>query len=112
MRSISLEGFLEPLSDLELNADWQKLDAEFRRNYLVFGHNSGTKIDSIQELRSQQDRLLDSAIDNRPQSFIGYKYQLIQRICFYTVTNKDFANCELDELDADNHSWNYSLRVS
>jgi pyridoxamine 5'-phosphate oxidase len=112
MRSISLEGFLEPLADEELNADWEKLDREFRRNYLVFGHQSGRRISSLQELHVQQNLLPDTAEKNRPLSFIGYTFQLIQRICFYSVTPKDFADCEVYEFDPSIQGWIYSLRVS
>jgi pyridoxamine 5'-phosphate oxidase len=111
MRSVSLEGLLEPLTDEELDADWNKLDREFRRNYLVFGHRSGLKIDTLQELQIQQDRLPITAEEHRPVSFIGYTFQLIQRICFYSVTVKDFANCELYEFNPVTQNWICSLRV-
>jgi pyridoxamine 5'-phosphate oxidase len=111
MRSVSLEGFLEPLSDEELRADWKTLEIEFRRNYLVFGHQSGIKIDSLQELYFQQDRLKSASEENRPLSFIGYTFKIIQRICFYSVSAKDFAHCEVYEFNPITQGWNYSLRV-
>jgi pyridoxamine 5'-phosphate oxidase len=111
MRSVSLEGLLEPLPDRELDADWNKLDREFRRNYLGFGDRSGTKIADLQELRIQQDRLPRNAEEHRPVSFIGYTFKLIQRICFYSVAIQDFANCELYEFNPVTQSWISSLRV-
>ncbi len=111
MRSVSLDGFLEPLSDEELNADWKTLETEFRRNYLIFGHQSGRKIDSLQELHFQQDQLPNAAEENRPLSFIGYTFKIIQRICFYSVAEKDFAHCELYEFNPVTQCWSYSLRV-
>jgi hypothetical protein len=111
MRSISLEGSLQLLSNEELDADWHKLDREFRRNYLVFGDRSGQEIDTLQELRIQQDRLPINAEEHRPVSFIGYTFQTIQRICFYSVAIQDFANCELCEFNSATQSWSSSLRV-
>jgi pyridoxamine 5'-phosphate oxidase len=111
MRSVSLEGLLEPLSDEELRSDWKTLEIEFRRNYLVFGHQSGIKIDSLQELHLQQDRLPSAAEENRPLSFIRYTFKVIQRICFYSVSEKDFAHCEVYEFNPVTQGWIYSLRV-
>ena len=111
MRSISLEGLLEPLIDEELNTDWNKLDRAFRRNYLVFGDRSGTKIDTLENLRTHQDRLPDATEENRPLSFIGYTFKLIQRICFYSVAAQDFATCEIYKFNPVTQSWIYSLRV-
>jgi pyridoxamine 5'-phosphate oxidase len=111
MRSISLEGLLEPLSEEELNADWQILEPEFRRNYWVFGARSGEQLEALQELHAQQDLLPEFAEKRRPCSFIGYRFQAIQRICFYSVAEKDFAHCELYEFDLDRQTWIYSLRV-
>lgn len=109
--SISLEGLLEPLSSKELERDWQKLDQDFQRNYFVFGHQSGRKIDFLAELRTEQDRLPNYREKDRPSSFIGYSFKTIDRITFYTVAEKDFALCELYERDLDTRSWIYSLRV-
>lgn len=111
MRSISLEGLLEPLSYDELDRDWKKLDVDFQKNYLVFGHQSGSKITSLQELRSQQDKLPCSAEKDRPDSFIGYSFEIIDRITFYTVAEKDFALCEMFECDRDTQNWIHSCRV-
>jgi pyridoxamine 5'-phosphate oxidase len=111
MRSVSLEGFLNPLSDEELDADWKKLETEFRKNYLVFGYQSGAKIKSLQELRIQQDRVPSAAEENRPSSFIGYSFKIIKRISFYSVAKKDFALCEVYKFDLIARSWDYSIRV-
>jgi pyridoxine/pyridoxamine 5'-phosphate oxidase len=111
MRSVSLEGFLKQLSDEELSADWKTLDPEFRRNYLVFGHQSGMKLDSLQELYDRQEQLPNAAEEIRPLSFIGYKFNIIQRISFYSVMEKDFAHCELYEFNSITQCWNNSLRV-
>ncbi len=111
MRSVSLEGFLEPLSDEELAADWGKLDTEFRKNYLVFGHQSGARINSLQDLRSQQNQLSISSEEYRPLSFIGYSLKGIKRIAFYAVGEKDFALCEVFEFDKNNQSWTHELRA-
>jgi hypothetical protein len=72
---------------------------------------SGMKIDTLQELRIQQDRLSSTAEENRPLSFIGYTFKLIQRICFYSVAAQDFATCEIYEFNPVTQSWIYSLRV-
>lgn len=111
MRSISLEGFLEPLSDKELDADWKKLEVGFQKNYLVFGHQSGRRINSLQELRVQQDRLPSSGEENKPSSFIGYSFKIIERITFYAVAKEDFARCEMFEFEHNTQDWIYSLRV-
>lgn len=111
MRSVSLEGFLEPLSDEELSDDWKTLETEFRRNYLVFGHQSGMKIDSLQKLHFQQDQLPNAAEESRPLSFIGYIFKIIQRISFYSVAAKDFACYEVYEFNSVTQCWIYSLRV-
>jgi pyridoxine/pyridoxamine 5'-phosphate oxidase len=127
MRSISLEGFLTPLSDEELSADWKTLDPEFRSNYLVFGPRSGAKIDSLQELHLHRDAIVaetkaapteklrqllsNAAAENSPPSFIGYKFETVQRIAFYSVAAKDFARCEVYEFNPATQGWIYSLRV-
>jgi pyridoxine/pyridoxamine 5'-phosphate oxidase len=111
MRSISLDGLLEYLSDEELISDWKTLEPEFRRNYLVFGHQSGAKIDSLQELHLQQAQLLNTAAEDRPLSFVGYAFKMIQRISFYSVAEKDFARHEVYEFDPVTQCWSYSLRV-
>ena len=111
MRSVSLEGFLEQLSDQELRSDWKTLEPEFRRNYLVFGHQSGIKLDSLQELHLQQSQLPNAAEENRPLSFIGYTFKIIQRISFYSVAEKDFARYEVYKFNPITQCWIYSLRV-
>jgi pyridoxamine 5'-phosphate oxidase len=111
MRSVSLEGLLEPVSDEELDADWQKLDVNFRKNYWVFGHQSGARINSLHELRIQQSRLPVSAEEERPPSFVGYSFKIIKRIVFYSVAEKDFALCEVFEFDPVTKIWNFELRV-
>jgi pyridoxine/pyridoxamine 5'-phosphate oxidase len=111
MRSISLDGLLEQLSDEELVADWKTLEPEFRKKYLVFGHQSGTTIDSLEELHLQQSLLLYAAEENRPLSFIGYVFSTIQRISFYSVTEDDFAHYEVYEFNPITQYWDYSLRV-
>ncbi|MHB8237439.1 MAG: pyridoxamine 5'-phosphate oxidase family protein [Acidithiobacillus ferrivorans] len=111
MRSVSLEGFLEPLSDEDLAADWGGFDAEFRKNYLVFGHQSGARINSLQDLHSQKNQLSVSSEEYRPISFIGYSFKGINRITFYAVIDKDFAVCEVFEFDKYNQCWTHELRA-
>ena len=111
MRSVSLDGFLTPLAEEELIDDWKKLEREFQKNYLVFGNRSGEKIHTLQELHSQRDLLLNGAEESRPISFIGYKFEIIQRISFYSVIESDFAHHDLYEFDSITQCWIYSLRV-
>ena len=111
MRSISLEGYLEALSMEQLVTDWRNLDIEFRKNYLVFGHQTGRAIKSLDDLRMQQSSLPLDAEQNCPQSFIGYTFRIVQRIAFYSVAERDFATHEIFEFDQAAGEWRSSLNA-
>lgn len=111
LRSISIEGTIVKLTSDELAKDWLLHDDDFRKHYLVFGDKSGNKITSLHELR--KDRDLTRKVDNtvRPKSFIGYKFDTINRISFYSVKENDFAINDVYTFDKINNKWNYSLLV-
>ncbi len=115
LRSISLEGKISPLGGEELEKDWMKFDEGFRQNYRVFGAQSGDKIESLSTLRIQRDKIVTSKTSIKPESFVGFKFSLIERIAFYSVKENDFA---LNELYENNEGvaqkvseWQYSLLV-
>lgn len=97
MRSVSLEGYLSPLPRDRLVEDWGRLEPEFRRNYLVFGRQTGKTIRNLDELRAQQSRLPADAEAVCPDSFIGYCFGAVTRIAFYAVAENDFASHRLFE---------------
>lgn len=109
LRSISIEGQVSPLQREELDIDWLKYDEIFRRNYLVFGKNSGTEINSLSDLESERDILNKGAEAIRPESFVGFKFSSIDRISFYSVKENDFAVNDLYEKDVQTSAWQYSL---
>ena len=94
LRSVTIEGTLEPLSTTELNEGWRGFDADFRKHYVIFGPSSGASIDSFDHLRDARDRLAPGAEDPRPESFIGFRFKEIHRVIFYAVAPNDFAVCE------------------
>jgi len=105
MRSVSLEGNLEALSKEQLVTDWLSLDIEFRKNYLVFGHQTGRAIKSLQDLRVQQSLLPLDAEQHCPESFIGYAFRTVQRIAYYSVAERDFATHKVFEFDQITGEW-------
>jgi pyridoxine/pyridoxamine 5'-phosphate oxidase len=111
LRSISIEGCLSSLHENELETDWLKYDEDFRRHYLVFGESSGRTIESLSQLRSQRDTLEDGAVMIRPNSFIGYKFSVIDRVSFYSVKTGEFAVNEIYKRTSSQNGWSYSLAV-
>ncbi len=111
LRSISLEGRLFPLPDAELEVDWLKYDADFRRHYHVFGEKSGTKLTSPIELSVEKGALTVGIEEIRPKSFIGYRFDVINRISFYSVSQHEFAICDLYEFDERRDKWIHSNLV-
>ncbi|MEH6343852.1 MAG: pyridoxamine 5'-phosphate oxidase family protein [Bermanella sp.] len=109
LRSISIEGQVSPLQGDELDVDWLKYDEIFRRNYLVFGKNSGTEINSLVDLESERDILNNGAEAFRPESFVGFKFTSIDRVSFYSVKENDFSVNDLYEKDAQSSRWQHSL---
>jgi pyridoxamine 5'-phosphate oxidase len=91
LRSVSLDGSLVALTPEELSVDWLALDAAFRRSYLIFGAASGQPLNSASALSLARQRLSPGAELQMPQSFIGYRFQLIERVAFYSVGAGDFA---------------------
>lgn len=97
LRSISLDGELVPLDDSELDLDWLSYDQFFRRDYLVFGGKSGVAIEDNDRLRVERAALSVGSEEKRPSSFIGFKFGNITRMVFYSVQDRDFADCDLFE---------------
>jgi len=111
LRSISIEGTIVKLKSNELDQDWLLHDDDFRKHYVIFGSKSGKQITSLNELRKNRD--INYNVDNtiRPKSFIGYKFDIINRISFYSVKKNDFAINDVYTFDKINNRWNYSLLV-
>lgn len=95
LRSVSLEGTLEPIPRHQLSKDWLALEPSFRRSYLVFGHRSGLPLDAAEALEQALQALPPGAEDATPDSFIGYRFTGIGRIAFYSVGTGPFAQHEV-----------------
>ncbi|NJN36153.1 MAG: hypothetical protein HC794_02725 [Nitrospiraceae bacterium] len=91
LRSVSLEGQVAPLTQEELSSDWHALDTEFRRSYLVFGGRSGQPLSSSSELNLARQELPEDSELEMPDTFIGFKFEVVERVAFYSVGNLDFA---------------------
>lgn len=104
LRSSSIEGSLCALNDSELDRDWLKFDADFRRHYVVFGGDSGSQLTSMESLRNKRSSLDVKEEEVRPDSFIGYRLVDISRVSFYSVKEGDFAESVLYERESDG-SW-------
>ena len=111
LRSISVEGSLSSLSDIELDSDWLKFDEDFRKHYVVFGDCSGDEIITIDHLRKKRDELPEGAARIRPSSFIGYKFSRVDRISFYSVKEGDFAISTRYEKMPGSDKWQKSIVV-
>lgn len=112
LRSVSLEGRLAALSVAQLDEDWLNLEPAFKRSYLVFGKKSGEIILSETELESELARLAAQAELVRPAYFIGYVFVEIQRIAFYSVGTKAFAEHEVWVFDQESKNWTKNLLVA
>lgn len=97
LRSVSLEGYLSPLSQGQLVEDWGRLEPEFRKHYLVFGHRTGNTIRGLDALREEQSRLPADAERVCPESFVGFVFGSVTRVAFYEVAVNDFASHRLFE---------------
>ena len=106
LRSISIEGTISALTYDELDKDWLLHDDDFRKHYVVFGEISGDEIESLGELRKKRDT---NETNNkiRPDSFIGYKFDLIERVSFYSVRENDFAVNDVCVFDKRTALWKY-----
>lgn len=111
LRSISIEGTISVLTSGELDNDWLLHDNDFRKHYVVFGEISGDEIASLDELRKKRDNNESSDCKMRPDSFIGYKFDFIERVSFYSVQENDFAINEVYTFDRIKNLGNYSLLV-
>lgn len=111
LRSVSLEGRLAALSAPQLYEDWLNLEPAFKRSYLVFGKKSGQTIQSETELESELAGLAAQAELIRPAYFIGYAFVEIQRIAFYSVGTKAFAEHEVWVFDQESKNWTRNLLV-
>jgi hypothetical protein len=105
-----VEGKLAPLETSELDEAWNGLDLDFRRQYVVFGPRSGAAIDSLDALRHELRTLPVGVEGVRPESFIGYAFQTVTRIVFYSVDRSDFALCQ-EFQPADGGGWKTQVRV-
>jgi len=111
VRSISIEGCIDELSTDELNIDWRKHDADFRKHYVVFGPKSGRVIENYNDLREIRDSLKSQDYDARPDSFIGFKFSTINRVSFYSVKEGDFAVNDVYNWDESESKWNHKLLI-
>lgn len=111
LRSVSIEGILEPLSQEQLLADWRSFTPTFRRSYMIFGAQSGQRIDSNEVLETQLAHLPADAELATPPSFIGYRFAHIQRIAYYSVGKDAFAQHVVFNFDALNKQWLKSVCV-
>ncbi len=111
LRSVSIEGILSPLSKEELDTDWLIFNQNFRKHYLAFGEISGQVIKSLDKLRQKRDSLVCEAEMTRPDSFIGYKFSIINRVSFYTVKDGDFAESSSYEKGTLQNPWVEVLHV-
>lgn len=105
LRSVSLEGRLVALSEQQLDADWLILEPEFRRSYLIFGEHSSQALESNGMLEAALEALPPNAELFRPAYFLGYRLVDIQRIAFYSVGTKAFAEHEVWTFDEESKKW-------
>lgn len=105
LRSVSLEGWLEPLSRNQLRQDWLTLEPRFRRSYRVFGPCSGLPLDAAEALEQALRALPPGAEDEAPDCFIGYRFDRIDRIAFYAVGAGPFAQHEVFTRDEGPTTW-------
>jgi pyridoxine/pyridoxamine 5'-phosphate oxidase len=104
-RSVSLQGWVEPLSPTALNADWALLEADFRRSYLVFGPVSGKPLDTVGDLDAARHALAFDAEHAVPPSFVGFKFAFIDRVAFYAVGPEAFAQHTLYSRGSQSDDW-------
>ncbi|UAJ74555.1 pyridoxamine 5'-phosphate oxidase family protein (plasmid) [Synechocystis sp. PCC 7339] len=105
LRSVSLEGEIVALTEIELSSDWLSLDSTFRRSYLIFGATSGQPISSPSELVSARQALPEDAELSMPASFIGFRFHLVERVDFYVVGQGYFAEHTTHSYNNQNHTW-------
>lgn len=111
LRSINLEGTVKELTSSELDIAWLLFDEDFRKHYFVFGYQSGKKLESMESLRQERDKSTHRNLSMRPDFFIGYKFDQIERISFYSVQENDFALYEVYDWDAIKNIWSNTLLV-
>ncbi len=111
LRSVSIEGILSPLGKEELDSDWMLFNLDFRKHYLAFGKISGQVIKSLDKLRLKRDSFVSGEEATRPESFIGYKFSIINRVSFYTVKDGDFAESLSYEKGTQQDSWVEVLHI-
>ncbi|MDO8314303.1 MAG: pyridoxamine 5'-phosphate oxidase family protein [Rugosibacter sp.] len=105
LRSVSLEGEVAELTSTDLSRDWLSLEAAFRRSYLVFGPISGQALRSPPTLNEARRALSESAEQLMPTSFIGFRFQTVRRIAFYSVGEDDFAQHTTHHFNTETLSW-------
>lgn len=105
LRSISMEGTLEPIPQRQLEQDWAQLTPSFRRSYLVFAHQSGRILPTHRTLEAELDHLVPHAENQIPASFMGYRFASIHRIAFYTVGNGPFAEHQVFTRSSSEADW-------
>ncbi len=101
VRSVSIEGTLREMKASELDFNWLKFDEEFRKYYVVSGASAGSVISSIEMMRNKTKTLSEEHYKKRPEFFIGYNFDVIERMSFYSVKDSDFAEAILYSLDAE-----------
>jgi pyridoxine/pyridoxamine 5'-phosphate oxidase len=104
-RSVSLQGWVEPLNSAALSADWASLEADFRRSYLVFGPASGKPLDNIGDLDAARHALALDAEQAVPPSFVGFKFAFVDRVAFYAVGCEAFAQHTIYSRGSQNDDW-------
>lgn len=110
-RSISIEGTIKELKKVELEEAWKQYDEDFRKHYLVFGKGSGDQIRSLDFLRKQRDKIDNKELLITPEFFIGYKFDLIERVSFYSVIENNFALNEVYIWNKENNTWDKVLLI-
>jgi pyridoxine/pyridoxamine 5'-phosphate oxidase len=104
-RSVSVEGVLVKLNSSQLQADWSSLSADFRRSYLVFGHQTGVER-SPGELERNLLLLPSGEEENMPESFCGYAFEPLLRVAYYSVSERThFAQHEVYERQSATADW-------
>ena len=111
LRSVSIEGRLEPMRLDLLEAYWSDLDAGFRRKLLVCGERSGQPIDSTDALAQSLSALPPGAETARPDSFVGFRMIEMTRADFHAVSRGGIDQCELYERATASLPWQWRRRV-
>jgi pyridoxine/pyridoxamine 5'-phosphate oxidase len=105
LRSVSIDGQVVPLTRDELSIDWSSLDSNFRRSYLIFGSTSGQPLDATSDMNIARQGLVENAEQSMPEYFIGFRFESIDRIAFYSVGDSDFAEHVTYSYNSESKIW-------